>query len=323
MFRENNRPTILIKFDSHPQLVSACNIYNQRNPDSRFTVKKYYRIGNERYSSRDFKILDVPDSISNEQIVNAINNTLKRGNIFFRSRNAANDVYFYITDDTIIQMLKDTWVIIICDQFFRLTPAFYKRSEIMERNNSVSKFKNVSRNTNKSDIIDMFKAVGGKNFYWKDATQYPGDQNLYIEFQDESALISACNRTIQHKTITTIGIPRCSQWPLPNKDTSVNNTQSLQHIDHRASKNNKSNTSQNRKLMAASATGSNMIPISNSRFPQDTKRKLAVSDAKTATTNMNKDLNSENYISGINTNKDTNKPHSYTNVSKGSEGVLC
>src|SRR5215212_1193394 len=253
LFREDNRPTILIKFDSHPQLVSACNIYNQRNPDSRFTVKKYYRIGNERYSSKDFKIIDVPGSISNEQIITAINNTLKRGNIFFRSRNAANDVYFYTTDDTITHMLKDTWVIIICDQFFRLTPAFYKRSEIMERNNCVAKFKNVPRNANKFDIIDMFHTIGGKNFYWKDATLFPNDHNLYVEFQDESALISACNRTIQHKTITTIGIPRCSQWPISNKNFKGTATNTPQQNSQKNTLTSKFNNNRNKKSTSATS----------------------------------------------------------------------
>src|SRR5215212_4933296 len=78
LFREDNLPHIMIKFDCHKKLVSATNAYNQRNQDARFAIKRYYRIGNERYSCRDFKIIDVPSSITNEQIIEAISKHLKR-----------------------------------------------------------------------------------------------------------------------------------------------------------------------------------------------------------------------------------------------------
>src|SRR6266480_3560451 len=106
--------------------------------------------------------------------------------------------------------LKESWTIIIDNEFYRILPAFYKRSDIEKRNKWVAKFKGFNRDDNKSLIINALKSQSGKNFYWCENIE---DDNLYVEFKSESDLISATNKYIYCKYIKAFRIPRNSTWP--------------------------------------------------------------------------------------------------------------
>src|SRR5436305_11393748 len=81
--KENNNKFIIIKFDSYKNLRRACQLYNRTHSECKVELKKYYRIGMERYSSKDFKILNVSEHISTEQVQQDILKLIKRGSIEF------------------------------------------------------------------------------------------------------------------------------------------------------------------------------------------------------------------------------------------------
>src|SRR5438045_2556655 len=57
--KNGSDPIILLKFTKYQHLIQACKRFNADNPSCKAEVKKYYRLNNERYSSKDFKILNI------------------------------------------------------------------------------------------------------------------------------------------------------------------------------------------------------------------------------------------------------------------------
>src|SRR5205085_2217594 len=55
---------ILLKFSEYQHMIQACRHYNANNSSCKAKTKKYYRLNHERYSSKDFKILNVPTSVT-------------------------------------------------------------------------------------------------------------------------------------------------------------------------------------------------------------------------------------------------------------------
>src|SRR2546421_10664322 len=149
----------------------------------------------------------------------------KRKEFIIRSRNIANDVYLYTSDHYALNTLKETWSIIIENEFYRITPAFFKKENIEQRNSWVSKFKGLSRKDNKQKIKNIFEYMGEMNFYWRDKTEFNTDNNLYVEFKKESDLISATYRNIQYKNYRVRGIRRGDLWPV-----AINKANSQQDI---------------------------------------------------------------------------------------------
>ena len=68
------------------------NNKKEGNIINKLANKKYYRIGYERYSSKDFKIIDVLNTISNDQIMKSLHALIRKTDLIIRSRNNANDV---------------------------------------------------------------------------------------------------------------------------------------------------------------------------------------------------------------------------------------
>src|SRR2546423_1785111 len=88
--------------------VHACQRFNSNNASCKAEVKKYkyYRLNNERYSSKDFKILNVPLTVTDDQITNALSSLTKSSNFNIRSRKIANDVYFFSNNLHVVNILK-------------------------------------------------------------------------------------------------------------------------------------------------------------------------------------------------------------------------
>ena len=165
--KEDNNKFIIIKFDSYKNLRRACQLYNRTHSECKVELKKYYRIGTERYFSKDFKILNIPEHISTEQVQQDILKLIKRSSIQFRSRNSTNDIYFFINETNAINILKETWSLIIQNEFYRIVPAYYKRGDIERRNRWVAKYKGFKKDDSCYDIKEIFEQLGGVNFIEK------------------------------------------------------------------------------------------------------------------------------------------------------------
>ena len=134
LIKYNDTLQVLIKFDQFDRLQWACKAYNKMHPDCKAEIKKYYRIGYEHYSSKDFKIIDVPNTISNDKIMKSLHALTRKTDFIIRSRNNANDIYFHTSDHQALNILKESWSMIIENNFYRIGPAFFKKEDFKKRN---------------------------------------------------------------------------------------------------------------------------------------------------------------------------------------------
>ena len=116
--KDDSVPVILLKFTEYQHLIHACQRFNSNSALCKAEVKKYYRLNNERYSSKDFKILNVPSTVTDEQITNALSSLTKSSNFNIRSRKIASDVYFFSNDLHVVNILKETWTMVINNSFY-------------------------------------------------------------------------------------------------------------------------------------------------------------------------------------------------------------
>src|SRR3954453_8785775 len=117
---------IIVQFESHVSLLTACKKFNLLKKGFRMEPKKYYRYGKDRVSTKEFKIVNVEKTLTNDEIYKAIENIIRRGTIYIRHRKTYEtiglygDILFTITDDQMAHSLAERWyVIIYIGKFFR------------------------------------------------------------------------------------------------------------------------------------------------------------------------------------------------------------
>ena len=88
-------------------MIQACRRYNADNSLCKAETKKYYRLNNERYSSKDFKILNVPTSVTDNHVTNALSILTRSSNFSLRIRKVSSDVYFFSNDFQVMNTLKE------------------------------------------------------------------------------------------------------------------------------------------------------------------------------------------------------------------------
>ncbi|RIA79600.1 hypothetical protein C1645_745806 [Glomus cerebriforme] len=98
--------------------------------------------------------------------------------------------------------------IVINNNVFRLTPAFFKKSDLELRNKFVGKFSGFSTAHNLAYIKDHLQDITNlKNVYKRN-----DDQNIYFEFTSESDLFNACNTNLYIDNLKIKGVPRGTNW---------------------------------------------------------------------------------------------------------------
>ena len=87
--------------------------------------------------------------------------------------------------------LINTWSIIINDNTYRLTPAFFTNTHIKERKRWSATFTGCSFFEPATDIMEIIDSINGKHFYWVFDTDIP---SLVVKFTTESDMITACDK---------------------------------------------------------------------------------------------------------------------------------
>src|SRR5436305_15271334 len=67
--KDGTDTVVFLKFTKYQHLIQVCKCHNANNSSYKTEVKKYYRFNNERYSSKDFKILNIPSSTTDNQVI--------------------------------------------------------------------------------------------------------------------------------------------------------------------------------------------------------------------------------------------------------------
>ncbi|RIA86779.1 hypothetical protein C1645_828740 [Glomus cerebriforme] len=246
-------PSVIVKFSKHEGLIKAANHFKHGHHTGRMKLisKTYYRMGRDKVSCREFKIINVPININLNSVEQAIRSILKGEPFYLRhpfkhvidNRSGTKDIFFTASSSTACNLLKQTWSISIDKDVFRLIPAYFKKSDIELRNSHVGKFSGFFPNHDLVYIKDNLQAVTNlKNVYRR-----TDDNNIYLEFSSESDLFNACSSNIFIDNIKIKGIPRGTNWN--DRDTFLNS-----HC-------NKCRNSSSSSPLCA--TSSNRIPISS------------------------------------------------------------
>ncbi|RIA95954.1 hypothetical protein C1645_816103 [Glomus cerebriforme] len=146
-------PSVIVKFSKHEGLVKAANYFKNGDYAGKMKLisKTYYRMGRDKVSYREFKILNLPPDTNLGLVEQAIRNVLKGEPFYLRhpSKHIVNykktslDVFFTISNSSACNLLKRTWSIAISDQIYRLTPAYFKKTDLETRNHFIGKFSNL------------------------------------------------------------------------------------------------------------------------------------------------------------------------------------
>src|SRR6266536_6036397 len=121
---------ILVKFDIIHHMRRAVRLFNKnfRYSFTKIHEKTYYTFKGERISSRQFKILDVPNTIIQEIIEENLRKILHGKPFYIRPNNgikvnkentSANTVYFSVKDDYARNAVKFIWSIDINNELYR------------------------------------------------------------------------------------------------------------------------------------------------------------------------------------------------------------
>src|SRR5581483_9566669 len=116
---------------------------------------------------REFKIINVLVNIELEVIEQAIRHLLKGETFYLRhpskhivdKKSNCKDILFTASSKYACNLLKQTWSIIIDKDVFRLAPAFFKKSDLENRNKFVGKFTGFSPSHDLSYIKDHLQDI--------------------------------------------------------------------------------------------------------------------------------------------------------------------
>src|SRR3954454_4455531 len=75
---------IMVQFENHASLLMACKKFNLLKKGFRMEPKKYYRYEKDRVSTKEFKIVNVEKTLTNDEIYKAMENIIRRGTIYIR-----------------------------------------------------------------------------------------------------------------------------------------------------------------------------------------------------------------------------------------------
>ncbi|RIA97279.1 hypothetical protein C1645_814165 [Glomus cerebriforme] len=251
-------PSVIVKFSKHEDLIKAANYFKHGHHTGRMKLipKTYYRMGRDKVSRREFKIINVPIDMDLLDVKQAIRSILKGDTFYLRhpfkyiidKKSQSRDIFFTASSSFAYNLLKQTWSISIDKEVFRLTPAYFKKSDIELRNTHMGKFSGFSPTHDLAYIKDNLQDVTNlKNIYRR-----TDDNNIYLEFASESDLFNACSSNIFIDKLKIKGIPRGTNWT--DRDAFLNS-----HCNKRR---NSSPT------VHKSAISSNRIPILNTQWSQ-------------------------------------------------------
>ncbi|RIA96640.1 hypothetical protein C1645_733130 [Glomus cerebriforme] len=111
-------PSVIVKFCKHEGLIKAANYFKNGNYNGRIKLipKTYYRMGRDKVSCREFKIINVPIDIDLDIVEKAIRNLLKGETFYLRhpakhivdNKSHCRDIFFTASSSSTCNNLKLT-----------------------------------------------------------------------------------------------------------------------------------------------------------------------------------------------------------------------
>src|SRR6266496_3557273 len=110
---------LIVKFASYESMRYAVSVFNQffNNQGFLLRMKKYYLYQNRRISTKEFKILYVPDELSEDRIKEDIRSALRGIQFYIRATGGIKEsnkqgyrtVFFTVKDPADCHLIKNQW----------------------------------------------------------------------------------------------------------------------------------------------------------------------------------------------------------------------
>ncbi|CAB5196260.1 unnamed protein product [Rhizophagus irregularis] len=203
-------------------------LFNHFFKDSNLKMKekKYYTLHGQRISSREFKILEIPNNIDRTSIESSIRRLLHGSPFFitdksfkYRSENTMT-VYFTVKDEYARQLLKNVWSIDIENYIYRLGPAHFKASDFDERKKHRGEFIGFGKEHTAAKALEITAPFNPKSAF----KQSP--DKIIVEFQNEADLFNACDKNYHFSDFNIKGYPLGYNWP--QRDRAISKLKKLQ-----------------------------------------------------------------------------------------------
>ncbi|POG61924.1 hypothetical protein GLOIN_2v1785965 [Rhizophagus irregularis DAOM 181602=DAOM 197198] len=161
-------------------------LFNHFFKDSNLKMKekKYYTLHGQRISSREFKILEIPNNIDRTSIESSIRRLLHAR-----------------------QLLKNVWSIDIENYIYRLGPAHFKASDFDERKKHRGEFIGFGKEHTAAKALEITAPFNPKSAF----KQRP--DKIIVEFQNEADLFNACDKNYHFSDFNIKGNPLGYNWP--------------------------------------------------------------------------------------------------------------
>ncbi|GET65916.1 hypothetical protein GLOIN_2v1820860 [Rhizophagus irregularis DAOM 181602=DAOM 197198] len=206
-------------------------VFNHYFKTSNFkmTEKKYYTLHGQRISSREFKILEVPNNTDKNAIESSIRSLLHGCPFFITDKSykyrseTTMTVYFTVKDEYARQLLKNVWSIDIENYIYRLGPAHFKTSDFDDKKKHRGEFIGFSDEHTAAKAMEMTSP-----FNLKSAFKQSPDK-IIVEFQNEADLFNACEKRYHFNDFSVKGYPIGYNWP--QRDQAISKLKKAQNVN--------------------------------------------------------------------------------------------
>ncbi|RIA89275.1 hypothetical protein C1645_825102 [Glomus cerebriforme] len=133
-------PSVIVKFSKHEGLIKAANYFKHGHHTGRMKLipKTYYRMGRDKVSCREFKIINVPIDMDLLDVEQAIRSILKGDTFYLRhtskhiidKKSQSRDIFFTSSSSFACNLLKQTWSISI-DKESQKDPSLNNSEELL------------------------------------------------------------------------------------------------------------------------------------------------------------------------------------------------
>ncbi|CAB4402518.1 unnamed protein product [Rhizophagus irregularis] len=206
-------------------------VFNYYFKTSNFKMieKKYYTLHGQRISSREFKILEVPNNTDKNAIESSIRRLLHGCPFFITDKSykyrseTTMTVYFTVKDEYARQLLKNVWSIDIENYIYRLGPAHFKTSDFDDRKKYRGEFIGFSDEHTAAKAMELTSPFNPKSAF----KQSP--DKIIVEFQNEADLFNACEKRYHFNDFSVKDYPIGYNWP--QRDQAISKLKKAQNVN--------------------------------------------------------------------------------------------
>jgi len=157
-------------------------------------MKKYYLYQNCRISTKKFKILYVPDELSEDRIKEDIRSALRGIQFYIRATGGIKEsnkqgyrtVFFTVKDPADCHLIKNQWCIALQDSIYRMCPAYFSEQDLKDRKKFQAEFSGFDASHSLLKVLEVLSMHNPKNAYQQ------SDTKVIVEYEQEADLFNAC-----------------------------------------------------------------------------------------------------------------------------------